>query len=478
MSDAEAISDGLGPARLEDAEAVVKEHSRFLKKELGLSDLVLTQILFIVGLPWVGVAAKQGPAHVVFWLIAMALFYLPSAVVVIHLNRLMPLEGGLYQWAKLGFNEITGFLVAWNLWLFAILNCSDVGIQVTQYLLYILGPRAEWLTGSRAFVVVVTTATIAALIAIATFGLGVGKLVNKTGGALMLLTFAALLVLPWLNVAHGSLPAFHPLTTTMPVVSIMSLNLMGKMGFGAFGGFEYVAIHAGECRNPVRTIGLSVAIAAPIIVVMFILGTSSVLGLVPFDQIDLIAPIPQVLRLGFQPLGAAAIVAPIAILALLVIRVAQASVLFAGNTRLPMVAGWDGLLPEWFTRFHARYRTPVNSILFVGAATFALSIAGLIGVGRQEAFQLLWNGSAVFYALTYLVMFAIPLAGLRGAGVTPPFWLKAAAVSGFLMTLLYVALSIVPIVQVESRLMFAVKLSGLIVVTNAIGAAIFLARRR
>jgi amino acid transporter len=464
-------------AELREEEQAVQSHSRFLKKELGLSDLVLTQILFIVGLPWVGVAAKQGPAHVIFWLIAMALFYLPSAVVVIYLNRLMPLEGGLYQWAKLGFNEMTGFLVAWNLWLFAILNCSDVGIQVTQYFVYIIGPRGDWLTGSRWFVVFVTTVIVGALIAVATFGLGLGKWVHKAGGALMLLTFVALLLLPWLNVSHGSLPAFHPLETTMPVVSLMSLNLMGKMGFGAFGGFEYVAIHAGECRNPVRTIGRSVAIAAPIIVVMFILGTSSVLALVPFDQIDLIAPIPQVLSLGFQPLGAAAIIAPITILALLIIRVAQSSVLFAGNTRLPMVAGWDGLLPAWFTRFHARYRTPVNSILFVGAATFALSIAGLIGVGKQEAFQLLWNGSAVFYALTYLVMFAIPVIGLRGAGVTPPLWLKAAAISGFLMTVLYVVLALVPIVHVESRLLFAVKLGGLIVVTNAIGAAIFLARR-
>jgi amino acid transporter len=90
----------------------VEARSQLLKRELGLGDLVLTQILFIVGLPWVGVAAKQGRAHVVFWLMAMMLFYLPSAAVVIYLNRLMPLEGGLYQWAKLGFNELTGFLVA------------------------------------------------------------------------------------------------------------------------------------------------------------------------------------------------------------------------------------------------------------------------------------------------------------------------------------------------------------------------------
>src|SRR6266487_3859396 len=114
-------------------------NSPTLRRELGVSDLALTQILFIVGLPWVGVAAKQGPAHVIFWIIAMALFYLPSAVVVIYLNRLMPLEGGLYQWAKLGFNELTGFLVAWNLWLFAILNTSETGLQVTQYAQYAFG---------------------------------------------------------------------------------------------------------------------------------------------------------------------------------------------------------------------------------------------------------------------------------------------------------------------------------------------------
>src|SRR6267143_1013602 len=126
--------------------------ARDLPRELGLTDLALTQILFIVGLPWVGVAAKQGPAHVVFWLLAMALFYVPSAAVVIYLNRLMPLEGGLYQWAKFGINELTGFLVAWNLWLFAILNTSEIGLQATQYLAYIAGPRAEALAASKWFI--------------------------------------------------------------------------------------------------------------------------------------------------------------------------------------------------------------------------------------------------------------------------------------------------------------------------------------
>src|SRR6266545_4078218 len=257
-------------------EQSVEAHSAGLRKELGLPDLTLTQVLFIVGLPWVGVAAKQGPAHVFLWLAAIVLFYLPSAAVVIHLNRAMPLEGGLYQWAKLGFNELTGFLVAWNLWLFAILNTSETGIQATQYFAYILGPRGAWLVDSKPIIGLASALIFTALVLLAILGLSVGKWVHKAGGVLMIATFAALLLVPWLNLASGSIATFHPLSTATPVISVLSLNLLGKMGFGALGGFEYVAIHAGECRNPERAIARSVWIAAPIIGVMFILGTSSV----------------------------------------------------------------------------------------------------------------------------------------------------------------------------------------------------------
>ena len=452
----------------------VEAFSSSFKKELGLTDLVLTQILFIVGLPWVGVAAKQGTSHVVLWLAAMVLFYIPSAAVVIYLNRSMPLEGGIYQWAKLGFNDLVGFLVAWNLWLFAILNTSEIGLQLTQYCVYIAGPSSESLAEDPLLIAGVNFVVMGALVVITIIGLGVGKWVHKAGGILMIATFATIVLLPILNWFNGSLPGgYHPITFEMPAVSLMTLNLLGKMGFGAFGGFEYVAIHAGEARDPVRTIGRSVAIAAPIIVAMFILGTSSVLMLIPQDQIDLIAPVPQVLNIGFGPLGGAAAIGIAAIFALLSIRIAQSSVQFAGNTRLPMVAGWDNLLPAWFTKLHARYRTPVNSILFVGAATFFMSVIGLIGVGKQEAFQILWNASGVFYALTYVVMLAIPIFGFRNENVKVPLWLKLASLSGLVMTLLFVALALVPIIQVENRLLFAVKIGGLIVATNFIGYLIY-----
>ncbi len=295
----------------------------------------------------------------------------------------------------------------------------------------------------------------------------------------MLAVFAILVALPFLNPAHGSAAEYHPLAVTaLPALSLLNLNILGKMGFGALGGFEYVAIFAGESRNPARTISRSVIFAAPVIALMFIFGTSAVLAFVRPEDIDLLGPIPQVLSVGFGSFSFIARIISIVILMLLAIRLAQASVQFTGNTRLPMVAGWDYLLPAWFTKLHAKRRTPVNSIIVVGAMTLVISLAGIIGVGQQEAFQLLQNASGIFYALTYLVMFAIPLVGLRGAASRPSAWLRAVSACGFLMTLLYVALSIFPIVNVQSWVAFTTKIVAVIILANIIGAGIFLLGQR
>jgi amino acid transporter len=465
-------------ARLRSAEERVEARSAAFEKELGTTDLVLTQILFVIGLGWVGVAAKLGPAHVVFWLLAILLFYVPTAMVVIHLNARMPLEGGLYQWAKLGFGEFAGFMVAWNSWVYVIVLTSEIGLIVATNLSYAMGPRAAWMAGSGWVSAAASVVVTLAMVVVAMLGLGVGKWVHNAGGGLMILVFIALVALPVVNVARGSLPSYHPFAVAIPAVSLLSLNILGKLGSGALGGFEYVAIFAGECRDPARTIGRSVLIAAPVIAAMFILGTSSVLALVPRGDIDLIGPIPQTLSLGTRTFGLTGRVVPIVILSMLGLRLAQASVNFTANTRLPMVAGWDRLLPEWFTRLHPTWRTPVNSTLFVGAMTLGLGLLGIVGVGRQEAFQVFQNAAGTFYALTYLVMFALPVFGFRAVEPRPSAWLRLACVSGFLMTLLYVGVSVFPIVEVGSAGAFAAKVAGVIVGANLLGAAIFLLERR
>src|SRR5205807_8870760 len=98
-------------------EASPQVPSTALSKQLGFTDLIFASVLLVVIPDFFGVAVKAGPASVFLWLLAIAFFFLPQALVVSHLNRKLPLEGGLYEWARLAFGDLIGFLVAWNLWL-------------------------------------------------------------------------------------------------------------------------------------------------------------------------------------------------------------------------------------------------------------------------------------------------------------------------------------------------------------------------
>jgi glutamate:GABA antiporter len=473
------------PEVLRREEERVEGRSAVFRKELGLWDLVLTQIVFVVGTVWVGTAAKLGDEQLFFWLLAIATFYLPLAAVVIYLNRLLPLEGGLYQWAKLSFGEFAGFMVAWNLWVFAILVMSGIGLTVARNLSYAF-EGGRWMGESHWFVSLFSCALVGVMVFVSTRGLAFGKWVHNAGGVLLLTTFLALVVLPLVSLWRGTITGYHPFTFALPAFSLSnpdllekSLNIYSKLALGALTGFEYVAILAGECKTPARNIGRSVLIAAPVIALMFILGTGSVLAFFRPEEVDLIGPIAQVLTRGFGLLGAGvANVVSLVILAVVGRQVALMSIYLTANARLPLVAGWDGLLPAWFTRLHPRYRTPVNSIVLVGALALALGLLGLTGVGMQEAYQLLENAATIFYTLAYVALFAIPLFAAARIGLRAPLWLKVASASGLAVSLLGIALTIVPIVDVVSPYAFAAKLVSISLAFNLAGVLLYRAGRR
>jgi len=461
-----------------ELERDVEARSGVLKKELGLFDLVLSQVVFVVGTFWVGWAARLGNEQNVFWILAIVTFYVPLAVAVIFLNRLMPLEGGLYQWTKIAFNEFVAFLVGWNLWVFAISILAGVGLVVTTNISYAIGPAAARMKDNPAVIIPISFGLVIGMVVAAMRGLALGKWIHNVGALVHLMTFAILILLPLIAISAVRTGEYQPLAIRFPTFTEYNINVASKLALGALTGFEYIAILAGETRSPARNIGRSVVIASPLIALMFILGTSSVLAFVPREQADVIGPIPQVLSIGFRSLGWVGAIGSIAILGITVRTIALMSIYFAGNTRLPMVAGWDRLLPAWFSRLHSKYKTPVNSILFVGVVTMVLTVLSLSGVQAHEAFQLIDNAGGVFYALTYLVLFAIPLFGMKALGRKSPWWLKIACASGFIVTLIYIRFAIVPITDVPDPLSFARKIIVTVLLANAIGIAIYVLRKR
>ena len=468
-----AISNLLGAAVTS-----IQTRSAELRKELGLLDLILAQILVVVVPDFFGTAVEAGPSQVVLWLLAIILFFIPQALLVAHLNRLMPLEGGLYEWARLAFNDGVGFLVAWNLWLFATLYTAVIGLVAATFLAYVLGPPRPRLAASTPFITFASAFFIIVLVLITRAGLRVGKWVTNFGSVSILVALGVLLVMPLAALWRGTLHEYHPLRLVAPPLSLFTLSVFGKMTFGALCGFEYVAIFAGESRDPARHYSKSIGLAAPIIALLYILGTSSILAFVSPDSLDVIGPIPQALSRGAAAFGLAKFIVPVVILLLLANYLASFCINFSGNTRLPLVAGWDHLLPEWFTRLHPKHKTPVNAILFVGGVALAAAIIALMGVGAEEAYELVLTWSFTFYGLAYLAMFAIPLVAPKDRGLRPKLWLRVAAASGFLVTLLFVVLSAFPIIKVANHATYTLKAVAVIFGANAIAWLMYRASSR
>jgi amino acid transporter len=329
------------------------------------------------------------------------------------------------------------------------------------------------MASNKWLVLAVSALMIGVLMLLAHLGLRVGKWVTNAGSALTILIIVLLAALPFLHLGRGTLHEYRPLHLVAPPRTLFSLSVFSKMTFGALVGFEYAAIFAGESRNPAKHLSRAILLAAPIIALLYILGTSAILAFVSPDKIDMIGPIPQALRAAMGGSSLADLIVPIAILLLLTNYLASDSLGFAANTRLPMCAGWDHLLPKWFTRLHPKHRTPVNSILFLGATTLVASIAVLIGVGQQEAFELLQIWGFTFYAIAYLALFAIPLVAARSTAFRSPPWLRILALSGFLLTLLFVLLSVFPIIRVESEAAYTLKTIAVLLSANFGGLLLY-----
>jgi amino acid transporter len=455
-----------------------------LKRELGLRDLVPMQILLVVGLTWAGTAARQGETHVAFWVAAVVLFFLPLASVVGWCAKLWPQEGGVYQWTKHVWGAPAGFMTAWNFGVWALMAVAAIGVQVAAAISYALGPKAAWMQESHGLLAGLTVAIFAVILLVNIPGFGIGRWVAHFGTAVTVLLTVLLVVLlvwhPHTSAAHPHVSPQKPFGLALPAVTLLSINLFSKVAFNALTGLEQVAVFAGEIRNAGRAIMRSAWIAAPIIVVIYVLMTGSMLTYTRAEKINLASPIPQALAAAFgSGVGAGSgtdwglVLGRVAILLMAVAVVAQYSVIVAETSRLPLVAGWDGILPVWFTRLDPRWKTPTRSLTVIVVVCVALGLLASVGTGAQEAFQLLTDSGNLCYGFNYLLMFAIPLGAGSRFGESPSGWLKLAAVSGLGMTLLAVGFQLLPIVEVANKWMFAAKVGGTATLLNVVGMVIY-----
>lgn len=444
-----------------------------LNRELKLWVLVPMQVAVIVWLGWAGFAAKQGATQLVLWLLAILFFYLPLAAVVIKLSRSMPAEGGVYQWVKEGISPFAGYMAAWNFSIYGIATFAAVGSMLANNTAYAAGTSGSWMLTSRPLALSITA--LACLIAFLfnARGLHLAKWWSNIGSLLTVATFLVLVVLLVKAWDTGPPSERGSLSLAWPAASIVTLNVFTKMAISALSGFDGAAIFAEESRKPENDVGRSVMIAAPLIALMYILGTGAVLAYVPPARVDLAAAVPQAIQAGFGFTGWGGALTKLAAFGFSVSYLAT-MVLYVGMiARLPMVAGWDGLLPAWWSALNPRYRTPIKAISVVTISVLALGVLSLWGAGNQEAVQVSVGAAFGSLCLTYMLLFGVVLFGFRSMERRPSLTLKFAALAGFTVSLFALIFEVVPLGEVANSVIFGLKVAGVICATNALGAYLY-----
>jgi amino acid transporter len=395
-----------------------------LRRELGLWDLVLLNVVAIVGLRWwLTSAGGYGYAALPLWVFAFLCFFVPSGLAVINLTMRYPEEGGIYAWTKHAFGDDHGFISGWCLWTNNLVYFPHLLIFTVGNLVFILGAQHKGLEASPPFMAAMSLLIFWVVVWFNVLGLRHARWLNNLGAYGTWLPATLLIALgAFALVRYGAATPFHA-GALVPVFSLGTLSYFSTMCFG-FSGLDLGALMGEEIVEPKKNMPRAILISGVIITLIYILGTAALLVALPQENVGLLDGVAAAIaavqdKMGFGFLAG--------IMALLIALggVGGCSAWLAGCSRIPFVAGIDRYLPPAFGRLHPVHRTPHVAVLVTGGISSLLILVGFIGVDVEHAYLFLADFTIVVYFIPYLYLFAaflklgLPPAGSDAGGSAP-----------------------------------------------------------
>ena len=411
-------------------------------KTMRLRDVVLMNVVAVVGLRWIARGARTGPASVTLWILAWIAFFVPLAVAVSRLARQYPDQGGVYVWVRRALGPAHGFICGWCLWVNNLFYFPSLLLFAAANLAAIGGPRLQAIGATRAYAVVFVLAGIWIAAGINIVGLRQGKWLQNAGSLGVWIPVGLLIGCGVLALSRfGSATPFTPASMVPRGDLLDTIGLWSAMCF-AFSGFEITSFIGQEVETPETTIPRGVFIAGAIVTVVYIAGSASVLLAIPVSEMKEMSGITDAVQLVASRVGLGGLGALTG--ALLVLNALAGTASWtAGAARVPFAAGVDASMPRAFAKLHPRYRTPHVALVVQSVAASAIFLASVFVTvaGRttsiQEAYDILVNLTILIYFVPYLYLFVAQVKLLPDA----PKWI---AWMGFAATAVSLALTFLP----------------------------------
>ena len=401
-----------------------------LKRVLGPVDLTALGVGAIIGtgifvLTGQAAAMHAGPAIVLSMVLAGVVSAL-AALCYAEFASTVPVAGSAYTYGYATLGELLAWIIGWDLVLEYALGAATVAVGWSGYVVSFLadvGIRfpALWSAAPGTAVVLPDGTAATAILnvpailiaAAATLLLVVGiRESARVNSAIVFLKVAVVLLIIGVGGMFVTADYWEPFIPA------------GRGRFGEFGwsgvlrgagviffayiGFDAVSTAAQEAKDPQRDMPIGIFASLLICTVLYVLVSGVMVGLVPYQQLGV--PAPMALAVDAARVKAAGSAwQPIVDVMPMIVKLGAIAglsstiiVQMVAQPRIFMSMSQDGLLPAWAGAIHPRWRTPhimtivTGAIVALAAGLTPINVLGeLVSIGTLLAFVIVAIGVIV-----------------------------------------------------------------------------------
>jgi amino acid transporter len=289
-------------------------------------------------------------------MITPLLWDIPTILVVLELNSMMPVEGGYYEWVKRGRGIHWAFFEGWWTWLYTFVDLAIYPVFFVEYASFFF-PQIELYK---------TPVCLAVIWLNAALNIRGIVPVGRTALFLTVTVMTPFLILFFTGFIHPAYPIQHahgPMTS----ISMALFTIMWN-----FIGWDNATTYACEVQGPVRAYLKAILLAFSGIYLVYLLLTYLAIhsGIPATDLTEKGIPYLGTL-IGGNSLGVLLAIGGMASMLGIFCAV------LLSVSRVPSVMGRDKLLPKFFTTLHPKYQTPYITIIICASIVSLLILRPL-----------------------------------------------------------------------------------------------------
>jgi amino acid transporter len=252
--------------------------------------------------------------------------------------------------------------------------------------------------------------------------------------------------------------------------NLPALNLLASIAF-AFAGLELASTMADEVENPRRNLPRSIFISAPLIAVVYVVGTAAVLWQLPNKNVNLVSGFLQAIKAGADNISPTlGWLAALCAVLYTIGNLGSVGAWLIGPARVAFVIGLDRYFPKAFGAVHPRWHTPYVAILVQAMLATIFLLLSVLGKGTnvEDVYLILLDTQILIYFIPYLYLFIVFLIHRRrGENVSEVVLAPGGSIGGWLIglsgtiaTLFAMIIATIPPPDMGDPLLFRLKVIG------------------